>query len=48
MRQALLNTLFECGHRQTTFPLTIQRKTGAYTRRFIYIVCLRCGAEFGV
>ena len=46
MRQALLNTLFECGHQKTTFPLTVQRRTGAHPRRSTYVVCLQCGAEF--
>src|SRR5215469_7150985 len=46
MLQALLNALFGCSHQKTTFPLTVQRKTGDYTRRSTYVVCLRCGAEF--
>ena len=46
MLQAVLNTLFGCSHRKTTFPITVQRKAGAYTRRSTYVVCLRCGAEF--
>ena len=48
MLQALLNTLFGCSHRTTTFPLTVQRKPGAYTRRPTDVVFLWCGAEFGV
>jgi hypothetical protein len=48
MLQAVLNTVFGCSHRKTTFPLTVQRKPGAYTRRSTYVVFLRCGAEFGV
>jgi hypothetical protein len=46
MLQAVLNALFGCSHQKTTFPLNVQRKTGAYTRRSTYVVCLRCGAEF--
>ena len=34
----LLNLLFPCGHKRTTFPLTRSRRT--------YVVCLDCGAEF--
>jgi hypothetical protein len=47
MLQAVLSTLFGCSHRKTTFPITVQRKTGACTHRSTYVVCLRCGAEFG-
>ena len=47
MLQAVLNTVFGCSHRKTTFPLTVQRKPGAYIRSCTYIVFLRCGAEFG-
>ena len=46
MLQVVLNTLLGCSHRKTTFPLTTQRKTEAYTRRSTYVVCGRCGAEF--
>jgi hypothetical protein len=46
MLQAVLNTLFGCSHRKTTFPLTVQRRTGAHPRRSTYVVCLQCGAEF--
>jgi hypothetical protein len=44
MLQAVLNSLFGCSHRRTTFPITVQRKTG---HRATYVVCLQCGAEFG-
>ena len=47
MLQAVLNTRFGCSHRRTTFPLTVQRNTGAHLRLSTYVVCLRCGAEFG-
>ncbi|HEY1339270.1 MAG TPA: hypothetical protein VGF59_17275 [Bryobacteraceae bacterium] len=51
MLQSLLNTLFGCPHRRTTFPLTPARKHGAFpapvsTRNGAYIVCLDCGKEF--
>ena len=47
MLQAVLNTLFGCSHRKTTFPRTVQRKTGLNAPRSTYVVCLLCGAEFG-
>lgn len=40
MFQVLLNGLFGCSHRRTTFPLTRDRK------KETYIVCLDCGKEF--
>ena len=51
MLQSLLNTLFGCSHRRTTFPLTPGRRhTGAQTlgatRNGTYVVCLDCGREF--
>lgn len=49
MFQSLLNTLFACPHRRTTFPLTPGRKNAAFaapnTAR-TYVVCLDCGKEF--
>jgi hypothetical protein len=43
----LLNALFGCSHRKTTFPLTPRRKpacTGGPAET--YVVCLNCGKEF--
>ena len=40
MLQVLLNSLFGCSHRRTTFPLTQSRK------RETYVACLDCGKEF--
>jgi hypothetical protein len=44
---SLLNMLFGCSHRRTTFPLTPARKAGkSNTRNATYVVCLDCGKEF--
>jgi len=40
MINSLLNALFGCSHKRTTFPLT----PGA--RKRTYVVCLDCGSEF--
>ena len=45
MLDALLNYLFGCSHKRTTFPLTHTAKYGN-RRRTTYIACLNCGAEF--
>lgn len=45
MLQRLIDGLFGCSHRRTTFPLTPARKS-APTRRGAYVVCLDCGREF--
>jgi hypothetical protein len=50
MLQALVNSLFGCSHRRTTFPLTPLRKTGSFqapiaTRLGTYVTCLDCGKE---
>jgi hypothetical protein len=42
---ALLNALFGCSHRKTTFPLTTRRKGNAGCAE-TYVVCLNCGTEF--
>jgi hypothetical protein len=43
----LLNVLFGCSHRRTTFPLTPARKVGkSNARNATYVVCLDCGKEF--
>jgi hypothetical protein len=41
MINALVNALFGCSHRKTTFPLTTGR-----TFDHTYVVCLDCGTEF--
>jgi len=50
MLQSLLNTLFGCNHRNTTFPLTPARRNAAFSapggRIGTYVVCLDCGKEF--
>ena len=49
MLQSLVNSLFGCSHRRTTFPLTPTRKTGGFqasaTRLGTYVTCLDCGKE---
>jgi hypothetical protein len=48
MLASLLNSLFGCSHRRTTFPLTPSRKmASASNRHGTYVVCLDCGQEFG-
>ena len=44
MLTALLNALFGCSHKQTTFPITPVRKSS--NSGSTYVVCLDCGAEF--
>jgi hypothetical protein len=50
MTDALLNVLFGCTHRKTTFPLTSGQTLGFSTARTTlhrtYVVCLDCGKEF--
>jgi hypothetical protein len=41
MLKSILESIFGCAHRTTTFPLTPRRK------RNTYVVCLDCGREFG-
>ena len=50
MLQSLLNTVFGCSHRKTSFPLTPVRKNGGFqapgaTRIGTYVTCLECGKE---
>ena len=45
MLDALLNYLFGCSHKRTTFPLTHTAKS-SNRRRITYVACLNCGAEF--
>lgn len=37
----LLNAMFGCSHKRTTFPLTLNGN-----RKRTYVVCLECGKEF--
>ena len=47
MLDSLLNILFGCAHRKTTFPLTPSRSSRAVAgKRGPYVVCLKCGSEF--
>ncbi len=49
MFQSILNTLFACSHRRTSFPLTPGRKNAAPAgpnSPRTYVVCLDCGKEF--
>jgi hypothetical protein len=51
MLQSMLQTLFGCSHRRTTFPLTPGRTSAAYRtsagpKNGTYVVCLDCGREF--
>jgi len=50
MLQSLLNSLFGCSHRRTTFPLTPVRKSAGFqapggARNGTYVTCLDCGKE---
>jgi hypothetical protein len=50
MLQTVVDVLFGCSHRRTTFPLTPGRKHSASpgaTRHGTYVACLDCGKEFG-
>jgi hypothetical protein len=51
MLTSLIDTLFGCSHRHTTFPLTpAKMRAGlrpAVPRVGTYVVCLDCGREFG-
>jgi hypothetical protein len=50
MLNSLMNLVFGCPHRRTTFPITPGRKSGlvqsATPRHATYVVCLDCGKEF--
>jgi hypothetical protein len=47
MMVTLLNSLFGCSHRRTTFPLTPARRAGfTNSSKGTYVVCLDCGKEF--
>lgn len=45
--ESLVQYLFGCPHRKTTFPLTCEDTSdgGAARRRATYVSCLECGAE---
>ncbi len=52
MWNLVINALFGCSHRRTTFPLTPVHKVGniyppasGATRHGMYVVCLDCGKE---
>ena len=45
MFHSILEILFGCSHRTTTFPLTPRRDSGRVNGA--YVVCLDCGREFG-
>ncbi len=49
MFSSLLNAMFGCSHKRTTFPITPARRTqvsAESARRGTYVVCLDCGKEF--
>jgi hypothetical protein len=47
MWKSILNALFDCAHRRTTFPITCCRTVGQIgSRTETYVVCLDCGTEF--
>ncbi len=47
MLDRMLNALFGCSHRNTTFPLTPHRRTRPNEANANpYVACLDCGAEF--
>lgn len=46
---SLVNAMFGCSHKRTTFPITPARRmqmSGDTARRGTYVVCLDCGKEF--
>ena len=48
MFHSILESIFGCSHRTTSFPLTPSRKAaGRPNRHGTYVVCLDCGKEFG-
>jgi hypothetical protein len=49
MFSSLLNAMFGCSHKRTTFPITPARRTqlsAESVRRGTYVACLDCGKEF--
>jgi len=49
MIASIMNSLFGCSHRRTTFPITPARRAGFNNsnNKGTYVVCLDCGKEFG-
>lgn len=48
MMTSIINSLFGCSHRRTTFPITPAKRTGfGSSNKGTYVVCLDCGKEFG-
>jgi hypothetical protein len=49
MLNSLLNAMFGCSHKRTTFPITPSRRSqlsSDVTRKGTYVACLDCGKEF--
>ncbi len=51
MLTSVLNALFGCAHKRTTFPITPKRRSSfsadtIETRAKTYVACLDCGREF--
>ncbi len=51
MMNQILNSLFGCSHRRTSFPITPARRAGiaqgsSETLGKTYVACLDCGKEF--
>jgi hypothetical protein len=44
MLNILMNSLFGCGHKHTSFPIT-PRSKNLRTKFETYVVCLDCGKE---
>lgn len=44
----LMNVLFGCSHKRTTFPITAKAgpRSAPATEARTYVVCLDCGEEF--
>ncbi len=45
MINAILNAMFGCSHKRTTFPITPARNSKS-ARKGTYVCCLDCGEEF--
>lgn len=48
MFSRILDTLFGCGHKHYSFPITVKkgRRSPAASVTGTYVVCLDCGKEF--
>ncbi len=44
MLTSILNAMFGCSHKRTTFPITARGSQSA--RKGTYVCCLDCGEEF--